>query len=823
MFDIPRVAEAFYSTPWAILPSKLDAMAFVIEARQEGVEFSVEDIRAAVGDRAAHKRPAQADSVAMIPVYGVISKRMDMFSDFSGGTSTDALVRSIQEAVDDPSISAIVLDVDSPGGSVNGPEELSQAIFAARGRKPIIAVVNELMASAAYWIASAADEIVTAPTAGVGSIGVLSVHRESSKADAVRGVKTTYIHAGKHKVAGNPSEPLSDESRAVIQERVDAFYSLFVNAVARNRGVSRDKALAMADGRLLIGQKAIDAGMADRIGTLQQVISELVSGTVPRSQGSRAESPKESIVTVNTQPGSGTGATNDTKPAETASEMQARIRREEIARGNTLRAMCNGFWPHDSARANQVANLLIDSGSDETAAKVYIFDQLANERKPLGTGGSGDGSGDGGFNLGAGGTMVAGRAQAEKFTELVSDGLAMRLLGDDVASRFHWDRSAGRYVFHRASNGRVTLPTRTRTIHSDANIFRGMRLMDIAKEHLRIFGINTRGMAPMDVAKMVLGWEREGLPMAAANGGPYQRSGDFPYVLLDAVNKTLLAGYAEAPSTWRQWCRVGDSAQDFKNIHRIRLGEGSDLEAIPSGDPFPQDKLSESKETYAVQTRGKAWSFTREMLINDDMNAFSVYPVRYARAAERTINRSVYSILIDNPTMSDSVALFHTSHSNVITSGSGSAAPSAAAFNAMQGILRVQTGLNTDTPVTLNTEMRHVIIPSTLEGSLLEFLASSSNPSSSNAGVKNIWQNRVNPIVEAILDGAGDANPTTRYFGVADYRDVDTIEVSFLQGEETPVTEEEYCFETKGRKYTIHQTYGSKAIDWRGFVRNKGA
>jgi len=824
MFDIPRIAEAFYSTPWAILPSKLDAMAFVIEARQEGVEFSADDIRAAVGDRAAHKRPAQADSIAMIPVYGVISKRMDMFSDFSGGTSTDALVRSIQEAVDDPNISAIVLDVDSPGGSVNGPEELSQAIFAARGRKPIIAVVNELMASAAYWIASAADEIVTAPTAGVGSIGVLSVHREQSKADAARGVKTTYIHAGKHKVAGNPSEPLSDESRAVIQERVDAFYSLFVNAVARNRGISRDKALAMADGRLLIGQKAVDAGMADRIGTLQQVISELVSGTVPRRQGSRAEStPKqESAMGPENKPG-GTGENTNTNattaPAETSAQMQARIRREEIARGNTLRGMCNGFWPNDSARANQVANLLIDNGSNETDAKVYIFDQLAQERKPLGTGGSGDGSGDGGFNH-MGGPIVAGRAQADKFAELVADGLALRLLGDRAAY-FHRNRATGRYETVTGAGGRLMLPTRARTISSDAHIFRGMRMMDIASEHLRMFGISTRGMAPNDIARMALGWEREGLPKAS--GGEYHRSADFPYILMDAANKTLLNAYMEAPATYRTWVKIGDSVPDFKNINRMRLGEASDLELIPEGNPFPQDKLTESKETYAVQTRGKGWSFTRQMLINDDLGAFNTLPVRYGRAAERTVNRAVYAILTSNPNMSDGNPLFDATHSNVITTGTGSAAPGVAAFNEMQRLLRLQTGLNTDNPVTLNTEMKYIIVPAGLEGSLLEFLSATANPANSNPGVRNIWQNRVTPVVEAILDGAGDSNPTTRYFGAADPRDVDTIEVTFLQGEETPVVEEDYCFETKGRKFTEHQTFGVKAIDWRGFVRNKGS
>jgi len=803
MHDIPKIAEAFYSTPWAILPEKLDAVSIVIESRLEGLEFSKEDIRAAIGAGPATKQTNVQGNVAVISVYGVIGKRMNMYADISGGTSTDVLTRDFQAAVADPNISAIVLDVDSPGGSVSGLEDVTQVILGARGVKPIVAIANDLMASAAYWIASAADEIVTTATAGVGSIGVLAVYRNYSKAEADRGISTAILHAGKYKAAGHPSQPLTEDARAVLQDRTDTFYGMFVGAVARNRGISQEQATALADGRLLIGQQAVAAGLADRVGTLDQVISQLSARNSSR-RPVRAETPKESNVTLNTQPGGQAGG--QTAPTETAAQMKARIRQEEVARANTLRSMCAGFWPNQPQRAHDVASELIAGDFDELRAKARIADLIAEERKPVGTANAG--------------SIEAGAASADKFAELVSDGLALRLLGERAA-HFHRNQATGRYETVRGPSGQLMLPARAKTINPDAHIFRGMRLMDIVSEQLRIFGVSTRGMAPNDIAKLALGWEREGLPSASA--GDFHRSADFPAILLDAANKTLLNAYMEAPATYRIWVKIGDSVSDFKNINRVRLGEASDLELIPEGNPFPQDKLVDSKEVYAVQTRGKGWSFTRQMLINDDLNAFSTLPVRYGRAAERTINRAVYTILIGNPNMSDSNPLFDATHSNVITTGSGSAAPGVAAFNEMQRLLRLQTGLNTDNPVTLNTEMKFVIVPAGLEGSLLEFIGATANPANSNPGVRNIWQNRVTPVVEAMLDGAGDANPTTRYFGAADPRDVDTVEVTFLQGEETPIVEEDYDFNTKGRKFTEHQTFGVKAVDWRGMVRNKGS
>jgi signal peptide peptidase SppA len=159
---------------------------------------------------------------------------------------------------------------------VTGVDELSKMIYDARGSKPIVAVANHLMASAAYWIGTAADELVVTPSGEVGSIGVFAAHQDVSAAMEKEGVKTTLISAGKYKTEGNPFEPLTDEAHASIQARVDDYYSMFTKAVARNRGVNvADVRGGFGEGRVVGAQQAVSLGMADRVATLDDVISGL--------------------------------------------------------------------------------------------------------------------------------------------------------------------------------------------------------------------------------------------------------------------------------------------------------------------------------------------------------------------------------------------------------------------------------------------------------------------------------------------------------------------------------------------------------------------
>ena len=217
------------------------------------------------------------DGAALIPLRGVMAPRMNLMSQVSGGTSTELFARDVQAALSDPQVKSIVLLVDSPGGSVGGTQAAAAAVMAARGVKPIATYSDGTMASAAYWVGSAADRVyISSGVDQVGSIGVVASHVDVSQREAQLGMKTTEVVAGRYKRIASQYGPLTESGRQLIQDQVDYLYSLFVGDVAAQRGVSTDKVLVdMADGRVFIGQQAIDAGLVDAIGRIEGVIAEM--------------------------------------------------------------------------------------------------------------------------------------------------------------------------------------------------------------------------------------------------------------------------------------------------------------------------------------------------------------------------------------------------------------------------------------------------------------------------------------------------------------------------------------------------------------------
>lgn len=210
------------------------------------------------------------DGVAVIPVRGVIARYADRFSDYSGGTTVEHLARDFRAALDDPMVRGIVLEVDSPGGAAAGIGELAGQIRAARGTKPIVSYVGNLGASGAYWIASAADEIVSAPCGIIGSIGVVcSVDPPRSGERAPIIVKSTQ----------SPRkwlDPRSEEGKDALQSEVDALAVVFVRAVAQYRGVSDSHVIEhYGQGGVLVGSDAVKAGMVDRLSTLEATIADV--------------------------------------------------------------------------------------------------------------------------------------------------------------------------------------------------------------------------------------------------------------------------------------------------------------------------------------------------------------------------------------------------------------------------------------------------------------------------------------------------------------------------------------------------------------------
>lgn len=270
------------TSPWAIQKEKLQEISGIYASHLRGEKIDIKAIEAAAGQPFDNQPQGYeiVDGVALIPIDGVMAKKMNLFSRISGGASTELIGRDFQEALSDDDVHSIILVIDSPGGTVDGTANLSELIYNARGDKPIISFADDLMASAAYWAGSAADQVyVSSDTTAVGSIGVVSTHVDYSEQLKERGVKVTEIYAGKYKRIASEYKPLSKEGRETMQDHVDYLYSVFVGTVAKHRGVDEKTVLDnMADGRLFIGQQAVDAGLVDGVTTLDALIDKLNGG-----------------------------------------------------------------------------------------------------------------------------------------------------------------------------------------------------------------------------------------------------------------------------------------------------------------------------------------------------------------------------------------------------------------------------------------------------------------------------------------------------------------------------------------------------------------
>lgn len=294
-----RLLAEFYTTPWALDPAVHAQMEMILERWATGIKLSAEQLQAAVGqapqaaaDRRAQMSQAGGGAVAVIPVYGVLTHRAHAKSISTPMTSTEELSAQIRAAVASPDVGSIVLDVDSPGGSVFGVQEVADTIFSLRGSKPIIAVANAQAASGAYWIASQADELVITPSGAVGSIGAFMAHDDKSEKYAKDGVKRTFVYAGKYKVEGHDTGPLEGEGLAHAQAMVDSFYSSFVRAVAKGRGVSVETARGpdFGEGRMVLARQAVAGGMANRIATLDEVVAQQAKSRRPAARSGMSAS-----------------------------------------------------------------------------------------------------------------------------------------------------------------------------------------------------------------------------------------------------------------------------------------------------------------------------------------------------------------------------------------------------------------------------------------------------------------------------------------------------------------------------------------------------
>lgn len=262
--------------PWAVREEALPSIAAFLRGATPNAPVE----RERGEEEAREGRGCQVHGgVAVISLRGLIMPGASLLSLLMGGGGLQIFRRQLREAVTSEEVASILIDVDSPGGYIDLVPETAADIRAARDAKPVVAVANTSAASAAYWLASQASEVVVTPSGSVGSIGVFTIHNDWSKFDEELGVKTTLIKAGKYKAEANPYEPLSEEAEAHLQERVDETHTAFLADIGKGRGVPAKQVRSdFGEGRMVRAKDAVKAGMADRVDTFEGALTRLARG-----------------------------------------------------------------------------------------------------------------------------------------------------------------------------------------------------------------------------------------------------------------------------------------------------------------------------------------------------------------------------------------------------------------------------------------------------------------------------------------------------------------------------------------------------------------
>jgi signal peptide peptidase SppA len=278
--------------PWAITETALNNILTIASRQNE----SIEAVSAKLGRDLDNTYVTEVrDGVAVIPVVGPLFRYANLFTAISGASSYEVLAKDFNSALENPDVHSIVLDIDSPGGEVNGCAEFANMIYESRGAKPIIAYASGDAASGAYWIASACDQIIASETSLLGSIGVVAVYRDSNDQNVLEIVSSQSPY--------KRLDPNSEDGKSRLQSRIDDLASVFIDSIAKHRGVDPPTVLKeFGGGDVFVGKNAIRSGLADDIGSLENIIQQQINNQNPANlRGSSFLALEDSMMTDKTR------------------------------------------------------------------------------------------------------------------------------------------------------------------------------------------------------------------------------------------------------------------------------------------------------------------------------------------------------------------------------------------------------------------------------------------------------------------------------------------------------------------------------------------
>lgn len=838
--NMPKIATKVFNTPLMIVPEKAEIIINNLGSRMisddANVEFNVSassnidesdwatktDASLISGDLKRRVQSRQnsgismVGSVAVIGVTGTLVNRGAYLGESSGMTSYEGIRAQLDIALKHKGVKAIVFDVDSYGGAVDGCFDLCARIREVRKHKPVYALLAEHACSAAYAIASQANEITISSTGMAGSIGVVAIHADFSKQVEDQGVNITLIHSGSHKVDFNPYVPLKKSVFNSFQKRLDVNRQQFAEHVAagRNGKMSAQSALD-TEAEIYMGQEALSVGLVDHVGDpvlfFEKIVDQFDGGDGDNSlsiSGSSLSNVSSKTVGI----------------AASVSSLSPNTPNKKL--GGPLKGLPN--LRVDETQTNMESNMPnTNSSASCEATEGQNNDQVDVSADIQGSDVSHETSGN---DVAA--AVTAERERASKITAKVEKAglpasFASQLINDNVSLEVAYEKILDKKASTANDGGNIQSAYGENSVVSDVvdrtregmtkalnaraglgdgerNEFTGMSMKEMAREHLR-----SRNVVVSGGAHAVVG--------AALSASGQHTSDDFGSLLVDVANRSMMRGYNEAEESFEKFTTKG-SLSDFRPSKRVNLDLFPELLEIKEGAEYQYGTTGEHSESILLATYGRMFSISRQAIINDDLDAFSKLPAKMGAAARRTVGNMVYAVLSQNPKMADGTVLFHSDHKNLAATGG---APNEANINA--GITAMSTQKDRSKNASaLNIAPKYIIAGPQNRANILQVLNSEYSPddSAKSGGTKqsmvyNTVHKAVEPVIDARIKGSS-------WFLSADPARFDTIEVAYLDGIEAPFIDQTTQWSTDGAEFKVRLDAGVAPMMFESLYKNAG-
>lgn len=792
--EVPRFAHATdYADRWAIEPVRgqalwnrlrsMDLAAHVAKAEPPKLKAEVQ------------ATPVGRQNIAVVMLTGTLMKQA---SSMDSSTSTVRARREIRQAAADPSIDAILIAIDSPGGAVSGTHDLAADVKAAAGKKPVWAFADELCASAAYWIASQADKVyANATTALIGSIGTLLVVYDLSGAAEKEGIKTLVFGTGPLKGTGAPGAEVNDAQQEYLSGIVHETQVSFDAAVRKGRGLTDAQLEKVKTGGVFSANEALSLKLIDGIQSFDQTMVDLAAEVRRRQRASTATQRADSPVPIRS------ATMNETTTNAVATEDPVAAMRNEATRIAGINRVTAGF------------PAIAEKAIAENWTPLQAENEVLKGRLDAATKGVAAANPGPHINVGAGKWQMGREA---------APGVAV---GDALEAALRMNLGATR---------NLERSYRPEVMQAAEESFRGIGL-----QGLLMLAAVQNGYAGMPGMRLTSTNLRAVMQAAfKGGGGSLDREASASTISMSGIlgnvaNKEILAGYVEEDMTWKEIATIRN-VSNFQQVTSYRMLDDMEYEQVGPDGAIKHGTAGQESYTRQANTYAKMFALTRKDWINDDLGAFQDIRTRLGRGSSKKFNKVFWTAFINNSSFFTTARTNYISGSttNLGTDGVGLGlgvkafrtmkSPAGTAPGSADGGKRVNA--DTQNPVGSSPGGRPeiLLVPPELEGNAEVTYRNQNLGLVANSGA-NIYQNKYRPVVAwQLSDSAYTGYSTTAWYLLNNPAYLAAIVVSFLNGNMSPTVESaDADFDTLGVQFRGFHDFGCDQAEYLCGVKSKGA